>query len=360
MTTIWDPITIKNLHLPHRLALAPMTRSRAQDDGSPGPLAAEYYAQRAQLGLLISEGTQPSADGQGYLSTPGIYTAEHRRGWRTITEAVRAQGGHLFIQLMHAGRMSHPDNTPHHRQGVAPSAVAPDVTLFTPTGLQPVPVPRALSTREVVATIEDFRAAAASAMAAGAHGVEIHGGNGYLLQQFLAPNANQRTDRYGGSLRNRARLVIEIAAAVAGEIGPDHVGVRLSPGRPLGDLDEGPQTGDLYRYLVGELAALDLAYLHLFTAAEDGDLLRDLRAAWPNALLVLRAGRPVSASGLAAELAAGADVLPLGRSALANPDIVARLRTGADLNPPDPATFYGGSATGYTDYPSLGGAQAVA
>lgn len=358
MTTIWDPITIKNLQLPHRLALAPMTRSRALADGTPGPLAAEYYAQRADLGLLISEGTQPSGDGQGYLNTPGIYTPEHVAGWRTVTDAVHARGGHMFIQLMHAGRMSHPDNTAHHRQGVAPSAIAPDVPIFTAGGKQPVPTPRALSTGEVAATVDDFAHAATAAVAAGADGVEIHAGNGYLLQQFLAPNANRRTDRYGGSIPNRARLILEVASAIAERIGSHRVGIRLSPARGLGDLDEGPEVGDLYGYLVTELARLDLAYLHLFAPAEAHDLVRDLRRRWPNTLLLLRAGRPVSQEALEAELAAGlADVLPLGSSALANPDVVTRLRQGASLNPPDPSTFYGGGAQGYTDYPTLATVQ---
>lgn len=359
MTTIWDPITIKNLQLPHRLALAPMTRSRAQADGTPGPLAAEYYAQRAELGLLITEGTQPSADGQGYLNTPGVYTPEHVAGWRTVTDAVHERGGHVFVQLMHAGRMSHPDNTPHHRRGVAPSAVAPDTAIFTRNGRQPVPTPRALTTDEVEATVADFAHAATAAMAAGADGVEIHAGNGYLLQQFLAPNANRRTDRYGGSIRNRARIVIEVATAIADRIGGEHVGIRLSPARGLGDLDEGARAGELYRYLVAELARLDLAYLHLFAPAENRDLVRDLRRSWPNTLLLLRAGRPVTPQALETELAAGvADVLPLGSSALANPDVVTRLRQDARLNTPDPSTFYGGGAEGYTDYPTLTTAQA--
>jgi 2,4-dienoyl-CoA reductase-like NADH-dependent reductase (Old Yellow Enzyme family) len=354
MTNLWDATTIKDIQLKHRLALAPMTRSRALPDGVPGPLAAEYYAQRAELGLLITEGTQPSADGQGYLNTPGIYTPEQIAGWRTVTDAVHARDAHLFIQLMHVGRISHPGNTPHHRQGVAPSAITPRASIYTVDGMQPVPTPRALSIDEIATTVADFRHAAASAIAAGADGVEIHAANGYLLQQFLAPNANQRTDRYGGSIENRTRLVVEVAAAVADEIGSDKVGIRLSPGGRLGDIDEGPEYGALYRSLVAELAKLDLAYLHLFYFSDDENLLADLRHAWPSTLLLLRAGRSVTIESLDADLASGlADVLPLGSSALANPDIVTRLRVGAELNTPVPATFYGGGADGYTDYPSL-------
>lgn len=350
---LWQPITVGTLTLPHRLALAPMTRSRANPDGTPGTLAAEYYGQRASLGLLISEGTQPSADGQGYLSSPGIYTDAHIAGWRQVTDAVHAGGGALFVQLMHVGRMSHPDNTPHHRQPVAPSAIAPGQTMFTATGPQDVPEPRALSLEEIEATVADFRHAAAAAIAAGADGVEIHAANGYLLHQFLAPNANTRTDRYGGSIENRARFVVEVAAAVADEIGAGRTGIRISPALPLGGLDEGPREDvhAQYEHLVHQLAALDLAYLHVHHIGDD-DLLRSLRAAWPNALLVVRYGR--TREQLADDITAGlADIAPVGRWALANPDVVARLRSDAPFTDPDPATFYGGGAVGYTDYPTL-------
>jgi 2,4-dienoyl-CoA reductase-like NADH-dependent reductase (Old Yellow Enzyme family) len=330
-----------------------MTRSRANPDGTPGPLAAEYYAQRASLGLLITEGTQPSDDGQGYLNTPGIYTDAHVDGWRTVTEAVHAAGGTVFVQLMHAGRMSHPDNTPHHRQPVAPSAIAPGQTMVTAAGPQEVPVPRELDLEGIAATIADFRHAAASAIAAGADGVEIHAANGYLLHQFLAPNANVRTDRYGGSVENRARFVVEVAAAVADEIGPERTGIRISPALPLGGLDEGPRhdVHAQYEHLVRELAALDLAYLHVHHIGDD-DLLRSLRGIWPNAVLVVRYGR--DRDQLADDIAAGlADVAPVGRWALANPDVVARLQADAPFTEPDPTTFYGGGAAGYTDYPTL-------
>lgn len=205
--------------LPHRLALASMTRNRADADGTPGALVAEYYAQRASLGLLITEGTQPSDDGQGYLATPGIYTPEHIKRWRDVADAVHAGGGHLFIQLMHVGRISHPDNTPHHRQPVAPSPIAAEQDMFTPTGVQKTPVPRELTRDNINTVIGEFRHAAAPAIAAGADGVEIHAANGYLLHQFLSPNANHRTDEYGGSVENRSRFVVEVATAVAEEIG---------------------------------------------------------------------------------------------------------------------------------------------
>jgi 2,4-dienoyl-CoA reductase-like NADH-dependent reductase (Old Yellow Enzyme family) len=330
-----------------------MTRSRSNPDGTPGDLAAEYYGQRASLGLLITEGTQPSEDGQGYMNTPGIYNREQIEGWRKITETVHAGGGAVFIQLMHAGRMSHPDNTPHHRQPVAPSAISAGQEIFTPTGPQKTPTPRELSTEEIQATVADFRHAAASAIEAGADGVEIHGANGYLLHQFLSPNANHRTDSYGGSVENRSRFVIELAEALADEIGADRVGIRLSPAMPLGGIDEGDTESvrTQYRHLVGGLAALNLAYLHLHHVGDD-ELLRSLRDVWPTAVLVLRYGR--NREQIAGDIDAGlADIAPLGRFALANPDIVERLRADAPLNEVDPGTLYGGGAVGYTDYPAL-------
>lgn len=351
MTTLWDPIRIGRMSLPHRLAMSPLTRSRAKSGGTPGEFAAEYYSQRASLGLLISEGTQPSEDGQGYPNSPGIHTDDHVQGWRRITDAVHAKGGHLFIQIMHAGRMSHPDNTPHGRQAVAPSAIQPDAQIPTPTGDQQVPQPRALSLAEIPATIADYRRAAARAIEAGADGVEIHGANGYLIQQFLSPDANKREDVYGGSVANRIRFALEVAAAVADEIGADRTGIRLSPGSRLGGIDEGPGYRELYRALVAELAKLKLAYLHI---AHNGDepLLKDIRALWPGVLLVNRVNRPLAL--IAQDVESGlADVSPVGRWALANPDFVQRLRTGQALNEADPQTFYGGGARGYTDYPSL-------
>jgi len=351
--SIWSPIKIGRMQLPHRLVMAPMTRSRVSPGGTPSPLAAEYYAQRASFGLLISEGTQPSADGQGYLNTPGIHTDAQVAGWRKITHAVHAaRHAHLFIQLMHAGRMAHPDNTPHHRQPVAPSAIAPGQPMFTAAGPQPIPTPRALSVAEIRTTVQDFANAAERAIDAGADGVEIHGANGYLIQQFLAPNANQRTDGYGGSIAARSRFALEVATSVAERIGPERTGIRLSPGIPLGGLDEGPEGPDLYRYLMAGLAELDLAYVSVVHGGNDA-LLRDLRHLWPNALLVNRANRPLVLLG--ADIAAGlADAEVVARWALANPDFVERFRRGAPLNEPDPATFYGGGAIGYTDYPILG------
>ena len=354
--SLWQPFTLGAIDLDHRLALAPMTRNRAEPDGTPGPLVAEYYGQRASLGLVITEGTQPSADGQGYLNTPGIYTDEHVAGWRGVAEAVHAGGGSLFVQLMHVGRISHPDNTPHHRQPVAPSAIAPGQEMFTASGPQEIPVPRELNLDDIQGVIAEFRHAAASAVAAGADGVEIHAANGYLLHQFLSPNANHRTDAYGGSVESRSRFVVEVAQAVADEIGADRVGIRISPAMPLGGIDEGDTESvrAQYRQLVSALGPLHLAYLHVHHIGDD-ELLRSLRDAWPTAVLVVRYGR--TREQIADDIDAGlADIAPLGRFALANPDIVERIRTDAPLNDVDPATLYAGGADGYIDYPFLASA----
>lgn len=351
MTTLWTPIQVGRMRLEHRLAMSPMTRSRAQADGTPGALAAEYYAQRATLGLLISEGTQPSADGQGYLNSPGIYSAAHVAGWRKVADAVHAAGGYLYIQIMHVGRMSHPANTPHGRQAVAPSAIAPDAQMYTPDGMQPIPVPRALSLAEIQATVQDYRHAAARAIEAGADGVEIHAANGYLIQQFLSPNANTRQDAYGGTDARRQRFALEVVDAVAAEIGAERTGIRLSPGSTLGGMDEGPQHPAMYCHLVEALARRNLAYLHLAHQGDDR-LLKALRERWHGVLLVNRVNRPLESIGRDVETGL-ADVAPVGRWALANPDFVQRLRMRRALNDADPSTFYGGGTAGYTDYPSL-------
>ncbi|HEU4857785.1 MAG TPA: alkene reductase [Rhodanobacteraceae bacterium] len=348
---LFEPVQLGRYTLSNRLVMAPMTRSRAKADGTPGDLAADYYRQRASIGLIVTEGTQPSADGQGYITTPGIYTDAHVAGWKQVAAAVHDKGGRIFIQLMHAGRMSHPDNTPHHRPGVAPSAIAPGAPMFTAKGMQAIPEPRALTTREIHRTVEDFRFAAGRAIEAGADGVEIHGANAYLVHQFLAPSANTRTDAYGGSIPNRARFAVEVAAAIAAEIGAHRTAIRLSPGMKLWGIDEGPEGPDLYRHLVGELDALGLAYLHI---AQQGDeaLLADLRKLWNGALVLNRSGRPRDRIG--ADVAAGlADLESYGQFVLANPDFVARLKAGAPMNAADRSTFFGGTAKGYTDYPAL-------
>jgi 2,4-dienoyl-CoA reductase-like NADH-dependent reductase (Old Yellow Enzyme family) len=358
MTDIWSPIRLGRMHLPNRAAMAPMTRGRALPDGTPSDISADYYAQRASVGLLITEGTQPSEDGQGYLNTPGIHSGRHVEGWRKIGTAVHDKGGRLFIQLMHVGRMSHPDNTPHHRQPVAPSAVAPNAEMFTANGMVPIPEPRALSREEIAAVAGEFAHAARLAVEAGADGVEIHGANGYLIQQFIAPNANLREDEYGGSIENRMRFALEVTRAVAEAIGPDRTGIRLSPGMKLGGIDEGPEGPELYRRLVAELDGIGLAYLHLVHIGDEA-LLADLRKAWHTTLIVNRAGGGRERVGQ--DVAAGtADMESFGQMVLANPDFIERIRTGAPLNEPRRELLYAGGAAGYTDYPTLQPLQAAA
>ncbi|NPT59279.1 alkene reductase [Paraburkholderia elongata] len=347
----FTPVRVGRYTLPNRLVMAPMTRSRAKFDGTPGDLAAEYYAQRASIGLIVTEGTQPSDDGQGYLATPGIYTPAHIAGWEKVTRAVHDNGGHIFIQMMHAGRTSYPDNTPHHRQAVAPSAIAPKAQTFTATGLKDIPTPRALTTEEVRQTVADFRFAARAAIQAGADGVEIHGANGYLVQQFIASNANTRTDEYGGSIENRARFAIEVAAAIAEEIGADRTAIRLSPSSTLNGIDEGPEGPAVYHYLVAELDKLGIAYIHIMHHGNE-QLLRDIRKLWKRPLILNRPGRPRDQIG--ADIASGlADLEAYGEMVLANPDFVKRLKIGAPMNQADRTSYFGGTAQGYTDYLAL-------
>ncbi len=357
MKQSFTPVRVGRYTLPNRLVMAPMTRSRAKFDGTPGELASEYYSQRASVGLIVTEGTQPSDDGQGYLTTPGIYTPAHVAGWKEVTAAVHDKGGHIFVQIMHAGRMSHPDNAPHHRQAVAPSAIAPGSQMFTATGMQDIPTPRALTTEEVRRTVADFRHAARRAIEAGADGVEIHGANGYIVQQFLAPSANARTDAYGGSIANRARFAIEVATAIAEEIGPDRTAIRLSPGITMWGIDEGAEGPALYRYLVAELDKLGLAYLHIMHNGDE-PLLGGIRGLWKQSLILNRPGRPRDQIG--ADVASGlADLEAYGQMVLANPDFVARLKTRATMNEANRASFFGGAAQGYTDYPALEAATAA-
>ncbi len=356
MEKLWEPVTIGNLTLPNRLAMAAMTRNRSTPAGVPTAINAQYYAQRASVGLVIAEGTQPSDDGQGYLLTPGIYTEQHIAGWKLVTDAVHAAGGRMFIQLMHVGRIAHPDNTPHGRRPVGASEVQPAGQMFTAKGPQPMPVPRELSTNEIADTVRDYRRAAAAAIAAGAEGIELHGANGYLIHQFLSENANRRTDAYGGSLENRVRFAVDVAAGVADEIGADRVGIRISPANPFNDIVEGDTAG-LYRTLIAKLAPLRLAYLHVMHTGNE-ELLRYFRSAWPTSLLVNRPGRP--REDVAIDVDSGmADVATVATFALPNPDLVTRLKHGAPLNEPDTASFYGGTERGYTDYPALSPAVAT-
>ncbi|WP_078433772.1 alkene reductase [Metabacillus halosaccharovorans] len=351
MNKLFESVKIGNIELKNRLGMAPMTRSRALPDGTPSDLAAEYYSQRASVGLIISEGTQPSEDGQGYTNTPGIYTESQIEGWKKVTSKVHNEGGRIFVQLMHVGRVSHPDNTPHHRQAVAPSAIAPNTEIFTVQGMKEIPTPRALSEGEIKDVINEFRLAARAAVEAGADGVEIHGANGYLIQQFLSENANQRQDAYGGTIENRSRFAIEVAKAVVDEIGPERTGIRFSPQGTLNGIDEGETSSEMYRYLISELDKLNLAYLHIMHFGNES-LLQEIRQLWSQALLVNRAGRTLDQLTVDLDNKI-ADVITVGTWMIANPDFVERFKLDAPLNTPDRNTIYAGGAEGYTDYPFL-------
>ena len=352
-TDLFAPYRLGPLELRNRFVMAPMTRNRAGAGEAPTALSADYYAQRAGAGLIVTEGTQPSAVGQGYPHTPGLHTDEQVAGWRLVAEAVHERGGRIVAQLMHTGRIGHPSIT--GLQPVAPSAVTAAGQVFTPGGMQDFVEPRALATDELPGVVAEFVDASRRAVDAGLDGVELHAANGYLLHQFLADGSNVRTDAYGGSPENRARFVVEVATAVAEAIGPDRVGVRVSPGHGFNDIVE-TEVEQTYEALVRGLQPLGLLYLHV---AEDPgtryqDALRKLFSG-PVVLSTGFAGASDLATAQEAVDSGAADLFAIGRAFLANPDLVERLRTGAELNEPDTATFYGGGAAGYTDYPALSG-----
>ncbi|MFE0178328.1 alkene reductase [Streptomyces sp. NPDC059002] len=353
MTTAFDPIDLSGSHLGNRIAMAPMTRSRAGEGGVPTDLTAEYYAQRASAGLIVTEGIQPSVVGQGYPDTPGLHSAEQVAGWRKVTDAVHAAGGKIFAQLMHAGRIGHPVLLPDGLVNVAPSAIAAKGQVYTAEGPKEFVTPRELTGAEVRATIDDFVTAARNAIDAGFDGVELHGANGYLIHQFLAPGSNQRTDEWGGSPENRIRFAVEVAKAVTAEIGAARTGIRLSPGNPFNDITE-PDPEPAYTALVKELAALDLAYLHVLEVGEIRELSTRLRAEFGGTFVLNpQTEGPTSHDALALIEDGTADLVSFGALFLANPDLPARLRTGGPYNTPDQTTFYGGTEKGYTDYPAL-------
>jgi len=349
------PIKIGLYNLPNRIVMAPLTRMRAPQN-IPNDLMAIYYGQRTSAGLIIAEASPISSQGVGYPATPCIYNELHVSGWKKITETVHAQNGHIFLQLWHVGRISHPD----FHQGalpVAPSAIASKGKALTPTGMQMFVTPRALETDEIQGIVEDYRKAAKNALEAGFDGVEIHSANGYLLDQFLRDGSNKRTDCYGGSFENRARLLFEVTEAVISVCGTQRVSIRLSPSGTFNDMtDSDPET--FFVYLLGQLNRFELAYLHIVDALE-GDVrhganvvsLADLRKAYKGMLIVcggydkLRAEDAIN-QGLA-------DAVAFGQLYIANPDLVERFKLNAPLNKADATTFYGGTEKGYTDYPFL-------
>lgn len=356
MPDLFEPVTVGTWTLNNRIAMAPMTRNRAGTAGVPRDITATYYRQRATAGLIITEGVQPSAAGQGYLNTPGLHTPRQIEGWRRVADAVHEEGGRIVAQIMHAGRIAHPDNKDGH-ETVAPSAVAAPGEIFTARGLKPHPVPRALETAEVASVIGEYAHAARSAVEAGLDGVELHSANGYLLHQFLAPSTNRRTDAYGGSATARARFVIEVAHAVAEAIGGERVGIRISPAANLhGAVEDDPaETAATYRALIDGIAPLGLAYLHTI-GDPAGPLLADLRTRFGGPLIVNDGWEPVTDEKTARRRVRSgqADLVAVGRAFIANPDLVWRWQNHAPVNEADSATFYGGDTRGYTDYPRAG------
>ena len=355
---LFSPIQLGPLALPNRVFMAPLTRCRASEGHVPNDLNTEYYAQRATAGLIISEATSVSETGYGYPSTPGIHTAEQVEGWEKITSAVHAKGGHIYLQLWHVGRISHPVFQRDGALPVAPSAVKPKGQVFTGAGMEDYVTPRALELSEIPGIIAEYVHGATLAKEAGFDGLEIHNANGYLLDQFLRDGTNRRTDSYGGSATNRARLTLEVTEAVIGVWGAERVGIRLSPGGVFNDMNDSNPL-ETFGHVLRELSQFGLAYAHItqVTAqdiahgAKDGVGPRELRPFWK--------GNIVSAGGFTKEtgnraLAEGwADAIAFGVPFLANPDLPERLRKDAVLNQPDESSFYGGAEKGYTDYPFL-------
>ncbi len=356
------PLRLGRLELPNRIVMAPLTRSRASQPGDvPGEMNARYYAQRAAAGLIVSEATQVSRQGQGYAFTPGMYTDAQERGWRLVTDAVHAAGGRIAAQLWHVGRISHHLLQQHGEPPVAPSALRAEhgeAFVVLPEGPRRVPcdAPRELRTEEIPGIIADYAHAAERALRAGFDMLELHSANGYLLHQFLATNSNLRSDRYGGSLHNRARIVLEAVDALIGVAGADRVGVRISPHFTRHDIAD-EQTEQMHLYLAGEFERRGVAYVHTVDSAWSGGIAlsdafhAELRRAYSGRIIVC--GGYDAARGAARIEQGLADAVAYGRAFIANPDLVRRLREGAGLNTPDPSTFYGGAEHGYLDYPTL-------
>ncbi|MGW0014660.1 alkene reductase [Streptomyces tendae] len=352
MTSLFDSYRLGDLTLPNRMVMAPMTRVRAAGGGLATPSMATYYAQRATAGLIVSEGVQPSPVGQSNPGTPGLHTDEQVASWRPVTAAVHANGGRIFAQIMHGGRVSHPDTT--GTRPVGPSAVPAVGEVFTPTGPQPAPMPRALETAEVPEHARSYALAARRAVDAGFDGVELHGANGYLVSQFLSSNANLRTDRYGGSVANRIRFAVEAVSETVEAVGAARTGIRLSPAGTFWGVEE-TDVPELYGALLTELSRLGIAYVHI-EATADEDLLVELRRRWPGAL-VMNPVLPMGPKQTGREdadhwLGLGAELISFGRGFISNPDLVERLRTGLPVAPVDEATYYQGGDAGYLTYPA--------
>jgi N-ethylmaleimide reductase len=354
---LFEPYHLGPFDLSNRFVMAPLTRNRAALGNVPSSLSAKYYAQRASAGLIISEATQVAPEGQGYEATPGIHSPEQIEGWREVTRAVHVKGGRIFLQLWHVGRVSHVSLQPGGQAPVAPSAIKANTKTFVGGVFADTSTPRALRLNEIPGIIASYRRGAANAIAAGFDGVELHAANGYLLDQFLRDGANRRDDAYGGSIENRARLLIEVLGEVIAEVGAGRAGVRLSPVSPSNDISDSNPTA-LFAHVVARIDALAPAYIHVVEGATGGD--RNFGAPFDYGELRRKfRGTYIANNGYDLASAADAvargrtDLVAFGKSFLANPDLVARLRAGAPLNAPDKATFYGGGEKGYTDYPML-------
>jgi N-ethylmaleimide reductase len=357
MSLLFSKTTLGSLTLQNRLVMSPLTRNRATGN-VPNELMVQYYAQRASAGLIVTEGTSPSPNGLGYARIPGIFSAAQVAGWKKVTEAVHPLGARMFMQLMHCGRIAHPLNLPAGARILAPSAVAAAGEMYTDAeGMKPNATPEAMTEADIRIAIEEYAQAARNAVAAGFDGVELHSANGYLLEQFLRPNSNQRTDRYGGSIENRARFALEVTAAAIAAIGKDRVGIRLSPFGVFNDMPPYAAMEADYTYLAGQLNALGPVYIHLVDHSAIGappvpdSMKATFRTVFKRSL-ILSGG--YDAARAESDLVGGkADLIAFGRPFLANPDLVARWKSGAALNAPDMSTFYTPGPKGYTDYPSL-------
>lgn len=358
MTTLFDPIQVGDMALANRIVMAPLTRNRAIEGNKPGPLTVEYYRQRATAGLIIAEASPISPLAQGYLDTPGIWSVEQVAAWREVTSAVHGEGGKIVLQLWHVGRISHSSLLPDGAAPVSSTDRVANASTFTREGFIPVSKPRALRDDEIPALIEDYRRAARNAIDAGFDGVEIHAANTYLIEQFLRDSVNDRSGPYGGSIANRARLLLEVVAAIAGEIGAGRTGIRLSPMTTFtAPLDSDPQA--LYGYVVEQLAPFGLAYLHVIEGETGGTRTPEGKPFDYEALHRACKGAWMVNNGYSRDLAlqtvadGKADLIAFGRSFISTPDLVRRLREGAALNELRADKLYGGGAEGYTDYPTL-------
>ncbi|MEQ9568574.1 MAG: alkene reductase [Longimicrobiales bacterium] len=351
MADLFTPLDVGPYTLSNRLVMAPMTRSRADGDGVQSELAATYYAQRAGAGLIVTEGVFPSAMGKGYVNTPGIVTDEQVEAWRGVADAVHAEGGRIFMQIMHVGRISHPSMLPDGATPVAPSAVRADAKAWTRSGPRDLPTPRALTPDEIAEVVDDYRRATRRALEAGFDGVELHAASGYLPEQFLSSGTNRRTDAYGGSVDHRVRFVLEVLDAMADEAGAGRVGIKIAPEMGFNDIvDDDPV--ETYTHLVEQLRGRGLAYLHVTGSFDDGpDYHALLRERFDGPYFI--GGGLDRTSARAHVESARADAAVFGAAFIANPDLPERFKEGVPLAEPDRSTFYGGGAEGYIDYPSL-------